>query len=375
MRIERDIKLDYSDVLFRPKRSDMTTRKDVKLCREYTFLHSKREYSGIPIIASNMHGVGTQNMALQLARHNLFTCLVKEDNPADLWDWLSNNEYKSDLVQHMAVSTGVTEIDKERIDAVLKLNRSIEYVCIDVANGYSAGFLDFVKEFRQQYPKLTIIAGNVVTPDITEELLLSGADIVKVGIGPGSVCTTRIKTGVGYPQLSAVIECADAAHGLGGHIIADGGCTSPGDVAKAFGAGADFVMLGGMLAGYDEGGGDVISKYVETNELQYEVGSHLDHCKHKTAEKKFVEFHGMSSNNAQEGNNAKDYRTSEGRVVQVPYKGPVESGVRDILGGLRSTCTYVGAKSLKELSKRTTFVQVNNGKQYNTVYETETIGE
>ncbi|MDA8897566.1 GMP reductase [bacterium] len=375
MRIERDIKLDYSDVLFRPKRSAMLSRGDVKLERSFQFKHSEKYYTGIPIIASNMHGVGTWDMAIELAKQNMFTCLVKEEDPAYFWDWLSNNPYKSDLVSHMAVSTGVTDVDEQRIDKTLNLNKSLEYVCIDVANGYSEGFLDFVKRFREKHPKITIIAGNVVTPDITEELILSGADIVKVGIGPGSVCTTRIKTGVGYPQLSAVIECADAAHGLGGHIIADGGCSSPGDVAKAFGAGADFVMLGGMLAGHDEGGGDVVNKFVETDELHYEVGAHLDHCKHKVKEKKFVEFHGMSSNSAQENNDVKNYRTSEGRVVQIPYKGPVARSVRDILGGLRSTCTYVGAKSLKELSKRTTFIQVSNSKQYNTVYESNTIGE
>ena len=375
MRIERDIKLDYSDVLFRPKRSTMVSRGDVNLVREYTFKHSGRQYSGIPIMASNMHGVGTHDMALALAKASMFTCLVKEDEPAYLWDWLSNNQYKDDLVKCMAVSTGVTAIDKERIDAVLKLNKSINYVCIDVANGYSEGFLNFVEQIRTEYPKITIIAGNVVTPDVTEELILRGADIVKVGIGPGSVCTTRIKTGVGYPQLSAIIECADAAHGLGGHIIADGGCSSPGDVAKAFGAGADFVMLGGMLAGYTEGGGEVFNKYYNTNELVYEVGDHLNRSTTKHKQVQFVEFHGMSSNNAQENNNVKDYRTSEGRVVEIPFKGNVNSGIRDILGGLRSTCTYVGATSLKELSKRTTFVQVNNGKQYNTMFEAHTVGE
>jgi GMP reductase len=375
VRIERDIKLDYSDVLFRPKRSTMVSRGDVSLVRDYTFKHSGKQYSGIPIMASNMHGVGTHDMALALAKQDMFTCLVKEDQPANLWDWLNNSNYKDDLVKCMAVSTGVTAIDKERIDAVLKLNKSINYVCIDVANGYSEGFLNFVEQMRNEYPRITIIAGNVVTPDVTEELILRGADIVKVGIGPGSVCTTRIKTGVGYPQLSAVIECADAAHGLGGHIIADGGCTSPGDVAKAFGAGADFVMLGGMLAGYTEGGGEIFNKYYNTNEIIYEIGDHLSakHTKHKQVQ--YIEFHGMSSNNAQESNNGKDYRTSEGRVVQIPFKGNVDSGISDILGGLRSTCTYVGAKSLKELSKRTTFIQVNNGKQYNTIFESQTVGE
>jgi GMP reductase len=351
MRIERDVKLDYSDVLFRPKRSIMGSRSEVDLSRTYTFRNSKQTYTGIPIIAANMDGVGTFDMGLTLAKQGLFTCLAKSYQPVDIFEWLNTSPYKNDLVQQVAISTGITDVDSDRIDSTLKLSRSIKYVCIDVANGYSEKFIEYVARFRDRYPHITIIAGNVVTPDVTEELILRGADIVKVGIGPGSVCTTRIKTGVGYPQLSAVIECADAAHGLGGHIIADGGCTCPGDVAKAFGAGADFVMLGGMLAGCDEGGGTV------------DINDNT------------INFYGMSSTAAQDKHGGrKDYRASEGRVVKIPYRGPVEPVVQDILGGVRSTCTYVGAKSLKELSKRTTFIQVNNGKQFNTVYESSTVG-
>ena len=243
-------------------------------------------------------------------------------------------------------------MDQERVDATLKLCRSIDYVCLDVANGYSERFLDYVARFREKYPNIVIIAGNVVTADITEELLLKGADIVKVGIGPGSVCTTRIKTGVGFPQLSAVMECADAAHGLGGHIIADGGCTSPGDVAKAFGAGADFVMLGGMMAGTKEGIG------------------------HEVRDGGSVEFFGSSTTVAQEeSGGVQEHRTSEGRVVRIRYKGTVNDVVTDILGGLRSACTYVGADKLKNLSKCTTFVQVNGGKTYNPVYEGYQVSE
>ena len=349
MRIERDIKLDYSDVLFRPKRSTLASRSEVDLNRTFTFRNSKQIYTGIPIIAANMDGVGTFDMSLALAKQGLFTCLAKSYQPVDIYERLNTNPNKNMLVEHLAVSTGITDVDNERIEATLKWSRSIKYVCIDVANGYSEKFLDYVARFRERYPYITIIAGNVVTPDVTEELLLRGADIVKVGIGPGSVCTTRIQTGVGYPQLSAVIECADAAHGLGGHIIADGGCTCPGDVAKAFGAGADFVMLGGMLAGCKEGGG--------------------------TVEDERIKFYGMSSTAAQEKHGGrKDYRASEGRVVEVSYRGPVTPVIQDILGGLRSTCTYVGANSLKELSKRTTFIQVNNGKQFNSVYESNTVG-
>ena len=351
MRIERDVKLDFSDVLFRPKRSTMGSRSDVELSRSYLYRNSQKSYSGIPIMAANMDGVGTFAMAERLSELDLFTTLVKSYTPSEIHQWLNTHKLKHNLINNIAVSTGITEVDQQRIDETLKLSRSIKYVCIDVANGYSEKFIEFVARFRERYPDIIIIAGNVVTPDVTEELILSGADIVKVGIGPGSVCTTRIQTGVGYPQLSAIIECADAAHGLGGHIIADGGCTSPGDVAKAFGAGADFVMLGGMFAGCDEGGG-IIDPSDNT-----------------------INFYGMSSTAAQDLHGGrKDYRVSEGRVVKIPHRGAVAPVVRDILGGIRSTCTYVGAKSLKELSKRTTFIQVNNGKQFNGVYESKTIG-
>ena len=345
MRIDRDVKLDYCDVLLRPKRSTIGSRKDVDLVREYTFRNSKQLYKGIPIIAANMHGVGTLEMASALGQHSMMTALCKDLNkPAEkqTYDPLLNTLDPSTMI----LSTGILSHDLENVETTLHNNPFITTVCIDVANGYSEKFLDFVSRFRDRWPSINIIAGNVVTPDMTEELILRGADIVKVGIGNGSVCTTRIKTGVGYPQLSAVIECADAAHGLGGHIIADGGCTSPGDIAKAFGAGADFVMLGGMLAGCDEGGGEI-----------------------KNAR---VHFYGMSSRAAQ-GDSFQEYRSSEGRLVTVPYRGSVHNIVHDILGGLRSACTYVGAKSLKELSKRTTFVQVN--RTYNDVYESATVGE
>ena len=355
MRIERDIKLDYADVLFRPKRSTIGSRKEVKLERTYTFRNvnpdplaedTGTDFTGIPIMAANMDGVGSISMANALAKEGMFTCLAKSI-PTELLNSIDDWRYT-------AISTGITDKDYQNIQIKLRSWKKVKFICIDVANGYSERFLDFVSKFREEFPNKVIIAGNVVTPDMTEELLLRGADIVKVGIGPGSVCTTRIKTGVGYPQLSAVIECADAAHGLGGHIIADGGCSSPGDVAKAFGAGADFVMLGGMLAGCDEGGGKTV----------YE------------GDKKHIEFYGMSSNAAQEKHGGrKNYRASEGRVVRVPHRGSVESVMGDILGGLRSTCTYVGANQLKNLSKCTTFIQVNNGRQYNTAFESSTTGD
>src|SRR5210317_1160091 len=342
MRIEEELKLDYSDVLFRPKGSTLTSRKEVDLNRTYKFKYSKNEWSGVPIIASNMDGVGELGVAEKLSEFNMITCLTKQHDVKKL------NQYKNlkSIYKNIALSIGIKKEDFDNLDKVLKEFNFIRFICVDVANGYSERFSSFIKSVREKYPTKTIIAGNVVTADMTQELVLSGADIVKVGIGPGSVCTTRIQTGVGYPQLSAVLECADAAHGLGAHIIADGGCTSPGDVAKGFGAGADFVMLGGMLAGHKEGGGEII----------------------KDNEKSYIEFYGSSSEEANEKHygGLADYRSSEGKKVRIEYRSSLEKTVKDILGGIRSSCTYVGAPTLKQLSKCTTFVRVNN--QYNDVF-------
>jgi GMP reductase len=357
MRIEDDIKLDFTDVLIRPKRSTLSSRKEVDLTRTYKFKHSGQTYTGIPVMAANMDGVGTFEMAQSLQTFKLFTCL-KKDYTIDHWSKI----YSELDYNHLAVSTGTSDKDFDRLNIVLTGIGRIKYICIDVANGYSERFGDFVARVRDNWPTHTIIAGNVVTADMTQELILRGADIVKVGIGPGSVCTTRIQTGVGYPQLSAIIECADAAHGLGGHIIADGGCVCPGDVAKAFGAGADFVMLGGMLAGHDEGGGKKIEEMYETAKLQTGTLANDYELKY------FVEFYGMSSDTAMEKHSGgvAEYRSSEGRTVRVPYKGSVKSTILDMLGGIRSTCTYVGSPSLKQLSKCTTFIRVN--RQINDVF-------
>ena len=342
MRIEEEIKLDYSDVLFRPKRSTLKSRKDVDLNRKYIFKHSKLSWKGTPIIASNMDGVGEIEVAKKLSSHNLMTALTKQHDIEQIG--LINKNSK--LHDSIALSCGTSADSYKRLNNILKKYPKFKFICIDVANGYSENFSHFVSEVRKKYPKKTIIAGNVVTADMTQELVLSGADIVKVGIGPGSVCTTRIQTGVGYPQLSAVMECADAAHGLGAHIIADGGCTCPGDVAKGFGAGADFVMLGGMLAGHKEGGGNIL----------LENGN------------KIIEFYGSSSEEANEKHygGLANYRSSEGKKVKINMKDSLDKTIRDILGGVRSSCTYVGAPSLKQLSKCTTFIRVNN--QYNETF-------
>ena len=379
MRIENEVLLDYSDVLIRPKRSTLGSRKDVDLNRKFKFVNyvpdfpdnvESVHYYGTPIMASNMDGVGTFEQADALADMNMFTCLVKTYSAEELVAYFNTGSERFKRTSHVAVSVGITERDEKKFsDVHAQIGENLKYVCIDVANGYSERFVDYVKRFRETYPHLVIIAGNVVTADQTQELILNGADIVKVGIGPGSVCTTRIQTGVGYPQLSAVIECADAAHGLGGHIIADGGCTCPGDVAKAFAAGADFVMLGGMLAGHDEGGGEVITKIYETDEV---IKTDDNFYESVYKEKQFVQFYGMSSDaaNTKHFGGLKDYRSSEGREVLVPYRGAVANTIQNILGGIRSTCTYVGANQLKQLTKCTTFVRVNN--QFNRTYESTT---
>jgi len=365
MRIENEVKLDYSDVLIRPKRSTLGSRKEVRMERKFQFKHGNT-YQGIPLMTSNMDGVGTFEMADELGEQKVFTCLVKTYSIMDLVGFFDVSDAPGApdwRREYVAMSIGIKHADHQKFrDVYEQVGDKLKYVCIDVANGYSQRFIEYVKEFRDFYPDIVIIAGNVVTADQTQELILNGADIVKVGIGPGSVCTTRIKTGVGYPQLSAVIECADAAHGLDGHIIADGGCTCPGDVAKAFAAGADYVMLGGMLAGHDEGGGDIITKRYFSNEVGV------------TTVKKFIQFYGMSSQTANDKHfeGLKDYRSSEGRTVLVPYRGPVTITLQDILGGIRSTLTYVGANKLKQLNKCTTFIMVNN--QFNKTYEDTTTG-
>ena len=383
MRIEEDIKLDYKDVLIRPKRSTLRSRSQVQLERRFKFRNFEPDfpdnikhehYRGVPIMASNMDGVGTFAMADKLAEGGIFTCLVKTYSADELIEYFDND--MPERTANVAMSIGTSDDDFHKlVDVQANVGDKLKYVCMDIANGYSDHFAARVRKVREAFPDLVIIAGNVVTREMTEELILSGADIVKVGIGPGSVCTTRIQTGVGYPQLSAVIECADAAHGLGGHIIADGGCSTPGDVAKAFAGGADFVMLGGMLAGHDEGGGKVITRYYQTNELiREDVGDQTkETC--RVEEKQFVQFYGMSSasaNNKHFGG-LKDYRSSEGRTVLVPYRGEVARTVQEILGGVRSTCTYAGAMKLKQLAKCTTFVRCTQ--THNSVYESATIGK
>lgn len=337
MRIEEDIYLDFDDVLIRPKRSTLKSRSDVSLERTFKFRNGN-VWSGIPIVAANMDTVGNIGTALVFQEQKMLTCLHK------FIDKDSDFNYRNQLdSKYFSPTIGIQDI------AHLHYYQDIEFITIDVANGYTERFVNYIKQFRNDYPKINIIAGNVATPEMTEELILAGVDIVKVGIGSGSGCLTRQKAGVGVPQLSAIIECADAAHGLGGFIISDGGCRYPSDVAKSFAAGADFVMLGGMLAGHEE------------NSQFDSDGNTL--------------FYGMSSKTAMEKHygSVSKHRTSEGRTIKLKSKGPLENTIRDILGGVRSACTYVGASKLKELTKRTTFLKVN--RPLNTYYKDQSIGE
>lgn len=332
MQINDDVKLDFSDVLLQPKRSTLESRSQVDISRTFKFKHSTEIYIGTPIIAANMDGVGTIPMAAAFKNYNMAVALHKFYALKDLIDYYTS-EYKN---PHTFYTMGITEDDWQKFQHLVRACGSVEpkYVCVDVANGYSRKFVSYVQKVRDTYPNIVLMAGNVVTPDMVYDLLERGADIVKVGIGSGATCLTRKVTGVGYPQLSACIETADAAHGADGLICSDGGITCPGDMCKAFGAGSDFVMCGGIFSGHSEGGN------VEDGKIR---------------------FYGMSSQEAMDkhyGGKA-NYRASEGKVVEVPYKGPVTDTIEEMLGGLRSACTYIGARRLKDLPKCATFVRVN----------------
>jgi GMP reductase len=361
MIIEDGIKLDFNDVLIRPKRSTLASRSGVDIEKVYDYLHASAKEVVVPIVAANMDTVGTMAMAEKLEPEGIQTCLHKYYSVDELVNFFAKAPRldtfytlgikQEDVEKLLAVDCQLPEIDRDGL--------GIHKICIDVANGYQKVFVDHVKRIRNMFPDTVIMAGNVCTPEMVSELLISGeADIIKIGIGPGSVCTTRKITGCGYPQLSAIIECADAAHGLGGHICADGGCTEVGDVVKAFAAGADFVMLGGMLAGTDECEGD----------WEYEGWTHapcgmrIEKGTSSTPDrKKSLKFYGMSSEEAMNKHNGgvANYKASEGTVKTIDYKGPVKDTIQEIAGGIRSACAYVGARTLKDLPKCATFVRVS----------------
>ena len=344
MKIEEDIKLDFKDVLIRPKRSTLSSRSDVDLLRQITFKNSNRVWEGIPIITSNMDTIGTFEMYKVLSAEKIITCFHKHYSIKDF------EEHSSILDPNFyIISTGIGENEWEKLNILIKLLEPY-FICIDVANGYMKSLLDFAKKLKKKYPDITLICGNVVTREMVEELVINGGvDIIKCGIGNGSCCTTRLQTGVGMPQLSAIMECSDAAHGVGGYIISDGGICNPGDVSKALGAGADFVMMGSIFSGHDETSGKL--------------------CTDEKTGDSFKIFYGMSSETAMNKYHGgiADYRSAEGKTVKVKYKGAIINTVRDILGGIRSACTYIGALRIKDIPKCTTFLRVN--RQINDVYK------
>ncbi len=348
MKFSNELKLDFDDVLIEPQRSTIISRKEVDIEREFTFINSPLKWKGVPIIAANMDTTGTFEMAEALFEFKMLVAIHKHYSLEQWTDFYKKHkDNNSNIFNHIMVSSGVSDNDYKKIVSVLSLIKEIKFICIDIANGYSTILEEFVKKVRNTFPEKVIVAGNVVSKNMTEPLILAGADIVKVGIGPGSVCTTRVVTGVGMPQLSAIVDCADAAHGLKGHIIGDGGCKTPADISKALCAGADFVMLGGMLAGHFESGGELFTD---------EQGN------------EFKKFYGMSSSEAmhKHSGGVSNYRASEGKVVLIPYKGLVTFTIQQLLGGIRSTCTYIGAAKIKEMPKRATFNLVN--RQVNTVF-------
>lgn len=332
MKIETDPKLDFNNVLIRPKRTILSSRSEVDLEREFTFPHSPLKWRGVPIISANMDTTGTLEVYHVLKDFKMITALHKFYTLEDL----KKEELDSD---YFMVSTGIGESDFERLKSIVE-NIEVKWICIDVANGYMQKLVDFCRRVRKEFPEKIIVAGNICTREMCEELIINGkVDVCKAGIGGGANCLTREQTGVGVPQLSCVIECADACHGVNGCVISDGGITCPGDMAKAFGAGADFVMVGSQFGGHDENPGEIIMDSGSRYKIMYGMSSEL-------AMKK---YYGKMDK----------YRSSEGRVTKIKYKGSLEDTVLSYLGGLRSTCTYINAKKIKDIPKCTTFILVS----------------
>lgn len=373
--IIEEVQLDYCDVMIKPKRSTLNSRSEPDVYRTYKMKHTDRALYGNGLMVANMATTGTFAMAEVMAKNLMFTCLHKYYSFEEIKEFLEKNKniivYEKDdekdlmFLDYIFVSTGIKESDYEKICKILDLGLC-KNLCIDIANGYIPKLLDFIKKIRKQYPDLIIMVGNVVTGDMVQDIILSGADIVKVGIGPGANCTTRKQTGCGRCQLSAVIECAEAAHAVDGMICADGGITCPGDICKAYGAGSDFVMVGSLVAGSDEAEGEIIYKMYRTNEYTYDSepedeSNYVNPDRPIYETKRFKLAYGMSSKFSQDKhyNGMAKYRTSEGIVTLKPYSGPVQNTIDEYLGGLRSCMTYISARRLKDIPRCCTFYKVN----------------
>lgn len=383
MRFEGEA-LDFSDVLMVPQPSELTSRRQVDIARTFKFKRrpGNIEYTGIPVVASNMDSIASFAMSEALNHFQMQCCLHKFHNTEENFENLANH---LKTVDGSVMTIGISNVDYEYFTRMFDTYRSdVEWrtkgpfwVCIDVANGYTRSFREYISKVRENREEdLIIIAGNVVTKEMTINLIEAGADIVKVGIGPGAACITRKITGVGVPQFTAVEQCADGAHGAGGMIISDGGCKVVGDICKAIAVGADFVMLGGMLSGYEEcldpkfGISLVEKQRVEwVAKLYSNYPDGTPEPRPEIFTDKFVQFRGMSSREAMEEHYGEmaSYRASEGKQVLVPYKGTVQDKLKEICGGLRSACTYLGARELKEVHRRATFVTVR--RQLNNMFK------
>lgn len=332
MRIIQEPALDFEDVLIEPKRSSINSRKDVKLERTFTFVHSRREWTGLPIMVANMSCVGTFEMFQYTWAQRAIVALHKHYTADEYVNFFSKLD--DDQINYVFYSIGMRDEDVEKLQYVFEtVCGRIVNINIDVPNGHIEGFIEFVNKVRRLFPNQTISAGNVANPSVAEALIQAGADIVKAGIGPGAMCTTRLKTGVGVPQLTCIMECADAVHGLNGHLIGDGGLKHAGDFAKGFGAGADFLMAGSFFSGY-------LGNSIVINGKEY------------------LEMYGMSSTKANDkyAGGLKKYRAAEGREALIPRKsGSLMNVFQDICGGLRSAATYIGARELKHFGKCMTF--------------------
>ena len=325
--------LDFRHCLIVPTRtSTIRSRSQVKTQTLVHFEKSHQDWIGTPIWTSNMDSTGTIAMYDKIHKYGLVTCFDKNINKD-----LLENDYDLDRERY-SVSTGINIKDIEIIRKVIE-KYNPKFLCVDVANGYMEKFISTVAYLKTCYPDVIIVAGNVVTPEVIPTIGEAGADIIKLGIGSGSVCTTRIKTGIGCPQLSAILNCHETAHNCGIKIMSDGGIQNPGDICKAYAAGADFVMVGGLLAGH----ADTTENVVESNG------------------QKFAEFYGMSSkeaNNKYSGG-MKHYKAAEGKKVLIPLKDEsITDTIEDILGGVRSCCSYLGAFNPSQIYERSNLIKV-----------------
>lgn len=330
-------KFDFADVLLAPSlidasNTEVKSRADVSLEVTYQFPHSETTYTGVPIIAANMDNIGTFKVHDVFSRNNMCVALTKTTT-IEQWKMHFDRNLLPNNNTAM-VSIGLADSDLDMLSEIVK-HTPVKFICMDVANGYLPAFARQIEKVRKLYPKMIIVAGNVVTPDAIEVLHRAGADCYKVGIGSGSVCSTRLIAGTGFPQLSALMECYDKVYELGGHMVSDGGCTNAGDFAKAL-VTSSFVMSGGFFAGYNETG---------------------------------TTLYGMSSTkamNIHQGGVAK-HRTSEGHEINLPKSnGPLQDRIDQLLGGLRSACTYQNVNNLIDFKQKASFVRVNQ--HHNTMF-------